>query len=132
MNSSNENRLYILIDDDLTHNEISRLMISNTISGAEILEFPEPERGLYFLTDEFDLYNKKESIIVLLNLNMPAMSGWEFLDRFAALEKRIRDRVTIHILTSSIHSVDRLRSERIAAVKSFLTKPLSSATILGL
>jgi len=131
MSLSDKPPLYILIDDDRTHNTITRLMIANTINGCEIIDFSEPAHCLNFLTNDFE-FCKQESAVLLLNLNMPSMSGWDFLDRFGALEGRIRDRTRLYILTSSIDQEDRLRSERIENVKGFLSKPLSGTIILTL
>ena len=123
--------LFILIDDDPINNSISRLTITNVISEVDIVIFDDPKMGLRFLTGDF-LEHPAKSAVLLLNLNMPFMSGWEFLERFADLATEVQERVNIYILSSSIDLADRKRSEAIPGVKGFLNKPLSAEMIINL
>ena len=126
-----ENPLFILVDDDPINNSISRLTITNTIPDAEITVFTDPKIGLRFLTEGF-IEHPAKSAILLLNLNMPFMTGWEFLERFADLAIEVQKRIKIYILSSSIDLADRKRSEAIQVVKGFLNKPLSPEMIINL
>jgi CheY-like chemotaxis protein len=131
MNTSSEKPLFILIDDDPINNSISRLTIMNAISAVEVIVFSDPILGLRFLKDHFKLHTAT-STVLLLNLNMPFMTGWEFLDRFGDLETTIRERIRIFILSSSIDIADRIRSGSIPFVKGYLTKPLSAQVVMSL
>lgn len=122
--------LFILVDDDPINNSISRLTITNTISDVEIIVFTDPKMGLRLLAEDFPNYPTR-SVILLLNLNMPFMTGWEFLERFADLTIEVQNRIKIYILSSSIDLADRKRSESIRNVRGFLNKPLSSEMILN-
>jgi response regulator RpfG family c-di-GMP phosphodiesterase len=131
MNTASEKPLFILIDDDSINNSISRLTITNAISAVEVIMFTDPIVGLVFLKDHFKLHTAT-STVLLLNLNMPFMTGWEFLERFSELETVIRERIRIYILSSSIDIADRKRSENIDCVKGYLTKPLSTDLVTSL
>jgi len=103
-------------------------MITNAMSVVEIIVSSNPIAGLGFLKDNFQEYTAK-STILLLNLNMPFMTGWEFLEGFATLDWTVRERIRIYILSSSIDTEDRKRSESIEFVKGYLTKPLSTDVV---
>jgi len=65
-----------------------------------------------------------------LDLNMPVMSGWEFLD---LLESKLGSRsMEIHVLTSSINPRDRTNAENHQIVASFMEKPLDESLLDGL
>ena len=65
--------------------------------------------------------------VIFLDLNMPIMDGWEFLDEFGKLseEKDIR----IYILSSSVDSRDMERAKKYGMVNGFIAKPLTDAKI---
>ena len=65
--------------------------------------------------------------LILLDLNMPLMDGWDFLEAFAGMD--IHPLVPIFVLTSSIRPNDQERALRYEEVKGFFSKPLNNATI---
>ncbi|MDX2283894.1 MAG: PAS domain-containing protein [Bacteroidia bacterium] len=62
--------------------------------------------------------------LILLDINMPGMSGWEFLDALRHME--LACGVAVAILTSSVDISDRIRAQQYPAVIEYLTKPVSS------
>jgi CheY-like chemotaxis protein len=69
------------------------------------------------------------SALLLLDINMPIMSGWEFLEMFDNLDFEVKDRVKICILSSSIDERDKVRSYANKNVLEFLVKPLTDKDI---
>jgi len=65
--------------------------------------------------------------IILLDINMPIMDGWEFLDEFVKIESH--KLVTIYIVSSSIDPVDLDRAKRYKAVSNYIIKPISIDTL---
>ena len=65
--------------------------------------------------------------LILLDLDMPVMDGWEFLDEFLKLP--IAKQVCVFILTSSIHPNDREKAKHYNVVKGFFSKPLDEASV---
>lgn len=65
--------------------------------------------------------------LILLDLNMPVMDGWEFLDAFSglALQKSVR----VCVLTSSIHPEDIEKSKSYKEVKGYFAKPLDNGML---
>jgi CheY-like chemotaxis protein len=66
-----------------------------------------------------------EPILILLDINMPVLDAWGFLDEFSLLEKSVKDHFLITIITSSIDSEDRLKAFSYSEVSDYITKPLS-------
>lgn len=119
---------FILIDDDPMNNLICKLTIEMTLGQTDIKAFVNPENGLEYIQNEFS--NLKEtSALLLLDINMPIMSGWEFLEMFDNLSYEIKDRVKICILSSSIDERDKERSYANKNVLDFLVKPLTDKDI---
>lgn len=65
--------------------------------------------------------------LILLDLNMPIMDGWEFLNQFAKLP--FQKRVHIYMVSSSINPEDRSKSTSYDNVENFLVKPLTEKTL---
>lgn len=60
--------------------------------------------------------------IIFLDLNMPIMDGWQFLDEFTKIP--LEQEVTIYIVTSSIDPADRKRAGKYEKVSNFIVKPI--------
>ena len=65
--------------------------------------------------------------LILLDLNMPMMDGWEFLDAFSQLT--VSKPVCVFILTSSIHPDDLEKSRQYKEVKGYFSKPLDTDNV---
>jgi CheY-like chemotaxis protein len=64
---------------------------------------------------------------ILLDLDMPVMDGWEFLDALGELP--LAKQICVFVLTSSIHPDDREKAKHYQAVKGFFSKPLDSTSV---
>jgi CheY-like chemotaxis protein len=69
---------------------------------------------------------------VLLDINMPGMSGFDFLTAYEQFPANKRSSVVVVMLTSSIDDRDKERALRFSSVKAFLTKPIESQVVPGL
>lgn len=63
--------------------------------------------------------------VILLDLNMPVVDGWDFLEAFQKFENNLTKSIRIFIVTSSVDEKDKLRSQAFSFVKGFISKPLS-------
>ena len=120
---------FILIDDDPMNNLISKLTIEMTLGQTDIRAFVNPEDALDYFQNEFANL-QDTSALLLLDINMPTKSGWEFLEMFDNLSFEIKDRVRICILSTSIDDRDKERSYANKNVLDFLVKPLTDKDIL--
>lgn len=76
----------------------------------------------------FDNLNQK--VLLLLDINMPIMDAWGFLDEFRDLDPAVKGHFLISIISSSIDSTDKFRGYSYPEVADFITKPLSGEDLL--
>ena len=114
---------FIIIDDDPSNNTISRIIIKRSVAQADVQAYTDPEEGFAFISTEFP--NSNISAILLLDINMPVMTGWEFLERFATLDNKLKERIKIFVVSSSLDERDRQRALSNANVTDYITKPLT-------
>ncbi len=119
---------FIIIDDDIINNKLCRKIIEKTFPDSEITDFTNAREGLDFIISKYRK-GTEEKVIVLLDISMPIMNAWEFLDVFDTLDEVIRSRVKVHILSSSINKNDMMRAQTNANVEYYLIKPLTKESI---
>ena len=107
----------ILIDDDEINNFIVPKLITSIYPNADVRGFLDPFEALYKLS-ESDI---SPETIVLLDLNMPLMDGWQFLEQLAVKNLKCN----VFILTSSENPFDLELSQKNELVKGFFTKPMT-------
>jgi len=115
------NRKIIIVDDDPTSNYISEFILSSVHLNADIISFINPIEALEKLPE----MNITPDSIILLDLNMPEMNGYEFVD---SLEELGLD-CQVVILTCSKNLMDREYSKKYEKIKGFLSKPLTQDNI---
>lgn len=114
---------FIIIDDDPSNNTISRIIIKRSIGQAEVLAYTNPEEGFLFISNEFP--STGNTAILLLDINMPVMTGWDFLERFATLDSTLKERIKIYMVSSSLDERDKQRALANTHVSDYITKPLT-------
>src|SRR5690606_28788158 len=109
------NRPIIIIDDDPVSIFLTREILNSLEIEMEVLAFEDANRALHFLNQKGDNYT------ILLDLNMPLMSGWEFVN--SCVEQKLSPEV--YTLSSSVNPRDIERIDQYDFVRSFLSKPLN-------
>lgn len=118
-----------LIDDDAVVNYLH----AKTLAKAGIVNTKAFERA----TDALELFkqqppdNAGTKNIIFLDLNMPGMDGWEFLDEFVKLPASVTGNYTVIIISSSIDPKDIGRSKEYN-IPAFISKPLTTDKLMGL
>ena len=124
-------RTVMLIDDNEIDNLINQKMIEAasitqniyTHTGAKsAIEFP---RNM----EQLDVAEKVLPDVIFLDIDMPLMDGFQFLDEFEKLSNNTKNKCKIVMLTSSINPQDFNRSKKYDNVKLYLNKPLSHDSI---
>ena len=114
----------ILIDDDEPTNFLHRRVIERYGCAERIEVFQEAQRALDFLsTTENGSYVKPE--LIFLDINMPGMNGWEFLQAYERLSEEQRAEIVVLMLTTSLNPDDKAQAESFDEVSGFLSKPLT-------
>src|ERR1043165_1615678 len=116
---------FIVIDDDPINIMLSRMIIGNAAGKFEIQTFEIPETGFEYIQNEYAENVNKIPAVVLLDLNMPSWSGWEFLENFDKLDDKIKRQVKIYLLSSSIDKRDMDQAKANANVVEYISKPLT-------
>ena len=126
--TTDSNHRFLVIDDDPTSNLICQLTLEMALGKVPIQTFTSARLGLAHIESEF---TKPQSgtATLFLDINMPVMSGWEFLELLDRLETGIKNRLTIYILSSSVDYRDKERSYANKNVKDHLTKPITKDVI---
>jgi response regulator RpfG family c-di-GMP phosphodiesterase len=107
----------ILIDDDHISNLINSKMIGKYNADVKLSVFLKAQEALKKLPEIID----DSPTIIFLDINMPEMNGWEFLDAFDFKKGNCR----VYMLTSSINESDKQKAASYSVVESFISKPLS-------
>ena len=113
-----------IIDDDPIHQRIAQIIIEKYQLFDEFISYMEAEKALKFLKENL---KNTESLpdTILLDLNMPVLDGWDFLEVFESLQKDLDKAIRIFIVTSSVDEKDKLRAQVYSSVKGFISKPLT-------
>lgn len=114
---------YLVVDDDSTNNLICDFTIRKFDRNAIIDSFQEPEKALMYIKEKYSKKGRLFPTILFLDINMPGMTGFEFLDEFKKFDEKVQDQFTIYILTSSIQDFDT-QAKKYSFVAGFLSKPL--------
>jgi len=120
----------LLIDDDEPTNFLNRLAVEEVGCSQTIKVIPGAREALDYLAcaGQSKPLNKDcpSPEIIFLDINMPAMDGWEFLQRYEALPAVQKSSIIVIMLTTSCNPEDELKARKIPSVKEFRNKPLTS------
>lgn len=120
-----------LVDDDDIFQLITQRVIAQTNLVDTIKVFSNGLDAMDFLKSVAQNAAQLPEII-LLDLNMPVMDGWEFLEEFTLLKPRLEKKITIYVVSSSIAPSDIQRAEAINEVTDYIIKPITTEKLLDM
>lgn len=118
-----KNKLTYIIDDDKLTVKLMSILISKNKFCEEIQSFNNAQSAIAKLKEN---WNDNEILpdAILLDLNMPVMDGWQFLDEFILLP--IKKEISIFIMTSSIDPADIEMAKKYVVIKDYIMKPITA------
>lgn len=120
--------LALLVDDSDVDLFIQKRFIEIAGFAKQIKTYNSPSQAINYLMEDTSLVPQ----VIFLDLNMPKMDGFGFLEKFIQLSQKIQDSVKVVVLTSSGNQADKARAETYSSVTNFLSKPLSVESLTSL
>jgi CheY-like chemotaxis protein len=113
----------MVIDDSEADLFIAEMVMESTKFAEKVICISSGKEALAFLNP---LFSDPEELphLIFLDINMPGMTGFEFLKEYQHLSEDIRKKCVIMMLTTSLNEDDRLKAEENELVSKFLNKPL--------
>lgn len=125
-------RRFILVDDDPTSNLICTKVIQKQFPTVKVTSFTDPSLALRSIVDEYEKSEFVEPSALFVDLNMPVLTGWEFIECFKKLNTAFQQCFAIFIVTSSISERDKRRAADDPIIQGFISKPLSQQSLIRL
>lgn len=125
MTDTNKPVSVLLIDDDEINNFISIKLIKKALLNTEIMACLNGKFAIDQLADIQQKDPSKMPDYILLDINMPIMNGWEFLEEFKRRNIDPQGKSKIYIISSSVFSNDINKAKSYPLVKDFISKPLN-------
>lgn len=118
-----------IIDDDPIFVFGAKIILRNSNFCSQVEVYNNGKEALEHLVPAINTEDNFPEV-VFLDLNMPVMDGWEFLEEFSKFPNA--SKLSIYVLSSSIDSRDVIRSKAYTIVTDFIEKPLSNEKIMRL
>ena len=114
----------IIDDDNMYINLVSKIIELKQLS-EKVIVFNNGKEALDFFVES--IKDSEDDIVpqvIFLDLNMPIMDGWEFLNEFTKIKDKISEKIDLYVVSSSIDIRDIDRAKSIDVVSDYLTKPI--------
>jgi len=121
----------MMIDDDPATNYLHQLIVKKSNLFEKQETFSSAQEALDHI-NEINNTTKAFPEIILLDINMPAINGWEFIEQFENMKKVMSLHTIIVMLTTSINPKDKIKSLTYESVKKFENKPLSVEKLIDI
>lgn len=118
----------MLVDDDQHDNFFHERVIRKAGVAEKVVQWTKPEEALKYL-EAPDTEDHLVPDLIFLDLNMPRIDGWTFIDSYKDIENSSLKDTKVVILTTSLDPSERIRAEAEPFIHGFESKPLTAETL---
>ncbi len=117
----------LLIDDDMATNFINKKVIEKVSATCHIATVLNGREAIDYLTKsgKYENLDCPKPQIILLDINMPIMDGWEFIEIYKNIDINEKADTKIIMLTTSFNPDDKIKAEKMTEISEFRYKPLT-------
>ncbi|OCX52458.1 transcriptional regulator [Mucilaginibacter sp. PPCGB 2223] len=119
-----------VIDDDKIYVYGLKKLISIKQLCPNLIEFENGKLAIDFLANPENQATLPD--IIFLDINMPVMDGWDFMDNYVKIKPQLGKKITVYMISSSISNEDIDRAKSISDVSDYLIKPVSPNKLIEL
>ena len=112
----------MLIDDNKIDNFFHQRVINKCHAAKSVIIKESGEEALEHLKAGSD---KQQPDIIFLDINMPGMTGWEFIDHYKMLDQDLQNAMIVVMLTTSENPDDKARAMTQGILADYKSKPLT-------
>jgi CheY-like chemotaxis protein len=127
-------KIVMLVDDNEIDNMINQKMLESANFADQFYVYTSGQSALDFLENLVKQDSARELLpdMILLDINMPLIDGFQFLDKYAELNTSVKPDVDVFMLTTSINPSDKERADENKLITKFLIKPLTAEQLESL
>jgi CheY-like chemotaxis protein len=121
-----------IIDDDAIYQTIINKLIQKSGVFSTHSSFMNGKEAITTLNNTLENNDEFIPDIILLDINMPVMDGWEFMEEIKRIKSKINKRIIIYIVSSSIALEDRNKSKTFTDIIGYIPKPISVEDLISI
>jgi CheY-like chemotaxis protein len=114
-----------LIDDDKIYQFTARKILESTGLAKTILSFYNGSEAIGYFREKSIKEQDQLPDVIFLDINMPVMNGWQFLEEYHKLLVNLKKSITIYVVSSSVDDCDIQRSKQFSSVTDYIVKPIN-------
>ncbi|WP_353085109.1 response regulator [Flavobacterium sp.] len=118
----------VLIEDDQAMNYYHQRLFVKQNFADEVMSYHSAVEAL----DGIKNLQQVARLYIFLDLNMPQMNGWQFIDELEKIKFDMNTQIKLFVLSSSVNPNDMMKAKQNSVVTDYLSKPLSIETITNI
>lgn len=118
-----------LVDDDRIYQFTTERLLQRLGIDIHFIWFRDGEEAIEYINKNKATADALPDILIV-DINMPYMDGWQFLDEFKELKPQFAKPIDIYMVSSSIDDRDMLRARSIAEVRDYVEKPITREKLM--
>ncbi|MCE3283313.1 MAG: response regulator [Chitinophagaceae bacterium] len=127
MTTLNQKVTCLIDDDEIYLFSVKKVLQVHSLT-SKVLEFHNGQSAIDYFINNRDAQNELPDVI-FLDINMPVMNGWEFIEEFKKIRASMCKEITLYIVSSSIDKSDVDKAKSLSAVNDYLVKPITAAQL---